>query len=325
MPDLEIREAEHEDWDGIARLLADPPPLPGDQLRRQVQSENDPLLAYVAVEGDSVIGAVVAGVPRRSAAAAEGPAGEPRVARLTWIGVTPRRRRQGHGRRLLQALLEELHRRQIRRLALSAEGTEIEALAFFRAHGFEKDGEDLDLVLPAGATARALSPSRLSTARAGASGRLSEEPHTLAERAGATLRPLRLDDIPLLTGLLIHLAVERAVEPHDSLRALTPAEVESWLQRAGTSGVAAWERDDPNTPLGLAWVSRRRVDAVLHFIGVHDEARRRGIGAALLHEAIPAPDIPLRARITDPGDTQLFFRALGFEPERITFRMSRPV
>jgi GNAT superfamily N-acetyltransferase len=155
--------------------------------------------------------------------------------------------------------------------------------------------------------------------------------------ARATVRALPLDDVPLLTGLLIRLGVERAEAPHDDLPALTPAQLEEWLQRPGTVAYAAWEATDAQSPLGLAWATRRPEDGVLRFVGVHDEARRRGIGRALvgaLAEALarppgaagPAPGArfrPLRAQLHEPGAERDFFQRLGFEAERITHRLAR--
>ena len=43
------------------------------------------------------------------------------------------------------------------------------------------------------------------------------------------------------------------------------------MQRGTTLAYAAWEAHDPETPLGLAWASRRRDDVVVHFVGVHDD------------------------------------------------------
>jgi ribosomal protein S18 acetylase RimI-like enzyme len=252
---------------------------------------------------------------------APGAADDERQARVVWIGVAPGNRRRGLGSRLLDAALLELHDRGATRVSLSVDGTEVEALGLFRKAGFAVEGQDLGLLLGAADVARLAAQTDLSTA--------------------ATVRPLALDDVPLLAGLLIHLGLERAAAPHDALEALTPAQVEQWLQRPATVAFAAWERGDPQTPLGLAWATRRREDGVLRFIGVEDDHRRQGIGTALLASLAqelgpartPAPGAggveargthrPLRAPLNEPGDEQGFFRALGFVVERVTYRMAR--
>jgi GNAT superfamily N-acetyltransferase len=154
------------------------------------------------------------------------------------------------------------------------------------------------------------------------------------------VRPLAFGDVPLRGGLLIQLGIERAEATHDDLAALTPAELEGWLQRPGTVAFAAWEIDDPTTPLGVAWASRRRDDGVLRFIGVLEDARRRGIGRTLLGAVaralaqgvppsaggaphLPAHSFPVRARLNDAGHEQAFFRSTGFEAEQVTFSMAR--
>jgi ribosomal protein S18 acetylase RimI-like enzyme len=87
----------------------------------------------------------------------------------------------------------------------------------------------------------------------------------------------------------------------------------------------------------LVWASRRQGDAVLRFIAVQEEARRQGIGRALLgalaralagRPAAGAPDaapayLPLRAQLNEAGPEQAFFRRAGFEAERVTLNMAR--
>ena len=326
-----IREADAGDWLAIAALLGRPSSA-ARELSRHLLTEYDPGIALVAtapgaaeartVDGSTapqVAGAVIAGIPRTQAL---GTPSDERHARLVWISVAPPQRRCGLGTRLLGAALDELRTRGATRVTLTVDGKEIEALALFRATGFELESQDLGLVLPPEGVARLAAKS--------------------APLAGAEIRPLGLDDVPLLIGLLIQLGLERAEAPHDTLEALTPAQVEHWLQNPGTVAFAAWEQDDPRTPLGIAWASRRRDDTVLRFVAVHDDHRRRGIGIALLvslaqHVALPnvnsaqggtgsaAPALqrPLRAPLNEPGDEQEFFRALGFEVERITYRMAR--
>jgi GNAT superfamily N-acetyltransferase len=113
-----------------------------------------------------------------------------------------------------------------------------------------------------------------------------------------------------------------------------------WLQRPATVAFAVWEGDDPQTPRGLAWATRRPEDAVRRFVGVRDDARRRGTGQALLGALLTglgrprggAPggaggalplQRPLRAALHDPGAEQEFFRRLGFEAEQVTHRLGR--
>ena len=292
----EIREPEPDDWGAIAQLL-DRPPSDGASLRRWTQSEYNPPIALVVTENSSVMGAAIGGITRAPAVpAADG--GPDTPARLSFIGVAPRYRRHGHARALLTAFIEELRPYQARRLTAVAEGSQPEALAFLRAHGFETDEQTLGLVRPPG-TPRSGTPP-------------------------VTIRPLSLDDLPALTGLLIRLGMERAEAPHDALDSFTPAALEGWLQRPGTVAYAAWDPDDPTDPLGLAWSTRRQEDAVLRFVGVDDDHRRHGIGTALLASLIDITATrPLRATLSDPDEIAPFFRARGFEIERVTYEMSR--
>jgi ribosomal protein S18 acetylase RimI-like enzyme len=342
---VEVREAEAEDWPAIAGQLGRPA-ADGAALRRQVQQGYDPLLAYVGVVpadvradgraggpdtgsgGLEIAGAVVAGVAR--GAAPNGAGDAERTGRLLWVGVAPGHRRRGLGSRLVEHALDGMRSRQIKRAALLVDGRQVEAIALFRRLGFETDGQDLGLLLD-------------TEAAAALAGKPGPPP-------AAGVRPLSLDDVPLLAGLLIRLGLERAEAPHDSLNALTPAQVEHWLQQPATVAFGAWERGDPNTPLGIAWATRRAGDGVLHFIGVADEHRRQGIGTALLaavagglarserpsgSAAEPAGRAsaasgsdagrfrPLRAELAEPGDEQGFFRKHGFTAERVTLRLSR--
>jgi ribosomal protein S18 acetylase RimI-like enzyme len=338
--DVAFREAEVEDWPAISGLLGRRPDE-GQDLRRYLQREYESCVSWVAMAQDgTVLGAAVAGVR-----AAPVPSPESRVpsqestasselgtrnpeqgeGRLVWIGVTPRRRRQGIGTRLLDLILDELRARRLAQVTLLVQGTQVEALALFRKAGFGTTGQSLGLILPpeAGAALVRRPPSE-------------------------QLRPLTLEDVPLLSGLLIQLGIERAPAPHDELPSLTPAQVEDWLQRPATVAYAAWEARDPQTPVGLAWATRRADDALLRFVGVQEDERGRGHGralvaalvAALAHRRSPAgasaaggaaaladaPRLrPLRAQLNDPGAEQEFFRRLGFEAEQITYRMARPL
>jgi GNAT superfamily N-acetyltransferase len=298
-----IREAEAEDWVTIATLLGRSPEA-ARELRRWLQSEYEQHVVLLAEEtaGREPAGGCVAGLERGG-----GSGSDERNARIVWIGVAPPHRRRGLGKRLLAATLDELRSRQVRRASVVLEGTDVEAMALFRSAEFASQSQQLGLVRPTAA------PALSSTTGA------------------ASIRPLGLDDVPLLAGLLIRLGLERAEAIHDQLEALTPSQVESWLQQPGTPAFAAWEPDDPTSPLGLAWASRRRQDAVLRYVGVEEDSRRQGIGSALLSALIEAassrgaPPVPLRLTLTDPGEEAAFFRASGFEVERVTHTLSRTI
>lgn len=327
-----VREAEPEDWSGIAALLGRAPAA-GQELRQQVQEQLESPVALVALApptplapadasgaplSGQLVGASVAGLP--PAGAATGPATE-RAGRVLWLGVAPGHRRRGLGTRLLGEALDELRRRGARQASLVVDGTQVEALALFRKLGFQVDGQDLGLLLPPEKTAA------LATQAGPATGA-----QPAASHQGYRVGPLHLDHVPLLSGLLIHLGVERAQAPHDTLDAFTPAQVEAWLQRPATAAGAAWDADDAQTPLGLAWASRRAEDGLLRYIGVHDDHRRRGIGTALLAALAQALGATragapraLRTDLTDPGAEAEFFRTRGFEAERISHRMSLPL
>jgi len=289
----DIRDAEPDDWRAIAHLL-DRPPNDGPSLRRWAIGEYDQPLALVVEREGAVAGAVVGGTTHSTGD------GDGAIARLSFVGVAPRYRRQGVGRALLEAALAELRLRQARRVSLAVEGTQVEALAFFRASGFETDAQTLGLVRPAAGSPSLLAPDAVD------------------------VRALALDDVSRLTGLLIRLGMERAEEPHDALEALTPASLETWLQRTGTVAYAAWDVDDPRTPAGVAWATRREADGLLRFIGVDEDRRRAGIGGALISSVIDAiGDRPLRTSLSAPAGEAEFFRSLSFQVERVAHRMSR--
>jgi ribosomal protein S18 acetylase RimI-like enzyme len=324
---VEFRESEVEDWPAIAALLGRSPG-DGRRLRQQVLQTYDPWFSYVAelspgaaaqgkeiagASGTPIVGAVVAGVPRRRSEDPER-AGD---GRILWLGVGETHRRRRLGRRLLDLALDEFRSRRVPRVTLLVDGTQVEALALFRQAEFVAESQSLELLLP---------PARTAALAAGGAGAAYRD----------RIRPLELDAVPLLAGLLIGLAVERAEAPHDDLEALSPAQVEDWLQRPSTLAYAAWDAVDPKTPLGIAWASLRSEDAVLRFVGIHEDARRRGLGRALLAaiavglanagvgRAGSAPrHRPLRATVHQPGSEREFFRALGFEAERVTHTMSR--
>lgn len=309
------RALESEDWVALGPLLGR---SAGElaALRRQIEEEFDPWFAFIAEDTaqHKPVGAVFSGAPRTPQTPPVETIGPPREqqareARILWIEVAPACRRRGIGRRLLGDALEEWRRRQYRRITLLVEGTQVEALALFRSLGFEVESESLRLVLPptAGAALAGAAPS---------------------PAAGAHIRPLGLDDVPLLAGLLITLGIERAEARHDDLPALSPVVVADWLQRPGTLAYAAWERGDPKTPVGLAWATRRTTEAVLRFVGVQEEVRRRGIGRALLGAIAGATrgasrePLPLRAQVHRAGPVQAFFRRVGFVAEHVTYQMA---
>ena len=302
MVEVTLRPAAPADWPHIARLAGRAP----DQaaaLGRYVDETFDPGLAWVAeaTGADSPVGTVIAGVT--AAAPGDDPAAAEREARIVFVAVDPSFRRRGAGRRLLERALDELRERRVRRVLADVEGTQPEGLALFRRAGFSAAGDSLDLVLPAPAAAA------LREAPAGAP-------------PGAVLRPLTLDDLPHLSGLLIQLGIERAPQPHDDLPALTPAQVESWLMRPATVGFAVWEARDPQTPLGLVWATRRPDDALLRFAAVQEDSRRQGLGRALLAALAGALGArPLRARVHDPEAERDFFRNLGFVAEHVTHHL----
>jgi len=308
-----LRPGSAADWPHIARL-AGRDPGEGEALARYVDETFDPGLALVAVPpgAEIPVGAAVAGVTRiaRPPAAGGGPpaperepGGGEREGRIVLVAVDPSRRRRGAGRRLLDGALDALRARGVRRVTADVDGTQAEGLALFRRAGFGAAGESLSLLLPAAAAA---------ALRTGPTG----------PPAGDVVRPLALDDLPHLGGLLIQLGIERAEQPHDELPALTPAQLEAWLMRPATLAYAVWEARDPRTPLGLAWATRRPDDAILRFAGVQEDARRQGIGRTLL--AALARDLdarPLRVNLHDPAAERDFFRNLGFVAERMTHHL----
>lgn len=360
----EFREAEPEEWASIATLLGRPA---GDaaELRGHVQQEYEAHLAWLAVlptvpagrtigrsatppadtsgigwtdrtdEADSasnatetVVGAVIAGLPRRAPATSGATGGADAIeGRVIWIGVAPEHRRRGIAGRLLELALEELRYRRAARATAEVDGAAVGALALFRNAGFVAEGKTLGLVLPSEAGETLL-------ARAGREG-----DHAGYPAEATPPRPLSLDEVPKLIGLLIRLGTERAQDPHDDLEALTPSQVEQWLQRPATVALAAWETADSETPVALAWATRRPEDGVLRFIAVSDDLRRQGIGRALLAalvktlarpvrnqmvETESGPALrPLRTQLHDPGEEEAFFRHAGFETEHVTLRLTR--
>jgi GNAT superfamily N-acetyltransferase len=327
--DVALREAELDDWPAIGAVMGRTPEEAAG-IRQQLQREFDPWIAFVAesalapaapTPATRIVGVVVCGVPRArrtddlAKETVDGSSDRAAEARVLWLEVLPSVRRHRVGTRLLEFALDKLRARQFGRAALLVDAGQFEALALFRKAGFGTDRESIALTLPPAAGA-AIAGSVPSAA------------------AQAVVRPLALDDVPHLAGLLIELGIERAEAAHDELPALTPNELSDWLQRISTVAVGAWEARDPEVPLGLAWASQRQDDAILRFVAVHDDARRRGTGRALVgalleatrRPATKAPAAafrPLRAQVIDPADVLPFFRALGFESEGTTFEMSR--
>lgn len=355
MDGIAFRAAEPEDWAGMATLLgheAAAATQAGRRLREHVQQGYDPWFCWIAetaqpaqavqaaqafprVQNEAetaadaartvpaaIVGALAAGARRAQLRTIiEQNMVEDREGRVIWLGVTDGYRRRGIGAHLLGLALEELRHRQVHRVSLEVDGTQLEALALFRKAGFQPEGQSIRLLLPASAAARLAGEGVLSV-------------------ASASVRAVSLDDVPLLAGLLIQLGIERAQAPRDDLPALTPAQLEDWLQRPGTVAYAAWEAADSQAPLALAWATRRSEDAVLRFIGVRDDARRQRVGRAVLSTLLaalarPFPPMrgrqqgagtegrfsPLHAQLNDPGSEQQFFRALGFTIEQMTIRM----
>ncbi|MDQ3702211.1 MAG: GNAT family N-acetyltransferase [Chloroflexota bacterium] len=333
MSDVEYRKAGPEDWSAIASLVGRPATEAGT-LRHYLERTYSPWIAWVAETPASETppaaadppraralsaglpplgGAVVAGIPRpipvEGEATSPMPGDAPGViGRIVFLGVNPRYRRRGIGQHLLETVTTALREQQVRRATLEVDGTEVEALALFRKAGFSTITRSLGLLLPPPAGAGLVA---------------------MPSPTGDDLRPLTIDGVSHLAGLLIQLGIERAAEPHDDLPAFTPAAVESWLQRPSTVAYAVWEAADPLTPLGIAWATLRSQDMLLRFIGVQDDARRRGIGRALIGALLmaragdaPQPR-PLRARVNDPAEEQAFFRRLGFEAEQTTYQMAR--
>jgi ribosomal protein S18 acetylase RimI-like enzyme len=305
MLEVTLRPAAPADWPHIARLVGREPGQAA-ALSRYVDETFDPGLAWVAetAGADTPVGAVIAGISAAAPGGVGAPGADPaageREARIVFVAVDPSVRRRGAGRRLLEHALDELRERRVRQVLADVEGTRLEGLALFRRAGFSPVGETLDLVLP-DAAAAAL---RADAARV---------------PPGAVLRPLTLDDLPHLSGLLIQLGIERAPQPHDDLPALTPAQLEAWLMRPATLGFGAWEARDPQTPLGLVWATRRPEDALLRFAAVQEDSRRQGLGRALLAALAGALGARLlRARVHDPEAERDFFRNLGFVAEHVT-------
>lgn len=140
------------------------------------------------------------------------------------------------------------------------------------------------------------------------------------------MRPLRHDELPALSGLLIHLAVERATAPHDDLDGLTPYVLSAASMHADHVAVAAWDANDLDAPLGLAWGSRRADGLRLDYVGVHEDARRRGIGRALLGGLLIASrQSTVLARVHEPVPLHGFLVRIGAVVTAETVDLSRTI
>ena len=250
-----VRDLGPGDWGVVAGLVGHDATY-GERLERHVQSTYRPSFGWVVPTGDpaGIDGAVVAVVRRRLSD------GSPAAVSVVWVGVTPARRRRGIGRHLIDRVAFGASRLGARRLEATVDAGDAQAVAFFAASGFEVERRTAE-VRVAGEDAVTLASS--------------------AAPSDVVVRTLRHDELPSLSGLLIHLAVERATEPHDDLEGLTPSALAAASMHVDHVAVAAWEAGDLSAPVGVAWGTRRADGVRAQFIGVHDEARRRGIGRAL--------------------------------------------
>jgi ribosomal protein S18 acetylase RimI-like enzyme len=295
-----IRDLRTDDWGAVALLLGQETEY-GKRLARHVESTYRPSFGWVLLANDAnrVDGAVVAGVRRRSS---DGSAAAVSVA---WIGVCPPRRRLGIGRHLIDRVLVGASRLGARRLEASVNAGDARGLAFFEATGFEIERRTAEVRI-AGSDASTLAASMASP--------------------DVVVRPLRHDEVPSLTGLLIHLAVERATDPHDDLDGLTPSVLSAASMHMDFIGAAAWEADDPGSPVGIAWGSRRADGVHIQFIGVHQDARRRGTGRALVGALLTgARRTAVLARVHEPVALHGFLVRIGAVVTTETVDLARPI
>lgn len=310
VPGFDFRPVSPKDWPDIARLLGQDEKN-GFRLERHMEATYDPFFGFVAVSADSsVCGAAVAGIARGTATSRP-----TRALQVVWIGVTPAFRRRGIARELFARVHGECVVVGATSIEVTVDGGEAEAISFFRAQQFEIERQTMDMVL---------SPDR------------GQQVTATHAPGSVEIRALHATEVGVLTGLLIHLAVERAVDPHDDLEALTPTAVTSILRRPGTVAYGAWEHDDPTSPVGFAIAVRRADEGVLRFIGVHEDSRRLGVGRALLGAivsalgeavgtapSLPGPLRPVAIRIHDPEPVQVFFRKVGAEIVRVRMDLVR--
>jgi [ribosomal protein S18]-alanine N-acetyltransferase len=114
----------------IAARLAEAPHWPVSAYLKAIDPDNTPRrIALVATdaEDDSPAGFLVASLL--------GPEAE-----LETIAVAAQGQRRGVGARLLNALTEELRTGLVSRLILEVRASNLAALGFYRAHGFEEMG-----------------------------------------------------------------------------------------------------------------------------------------------------------------------------------------
>ena len=310
VPGFDIRPVDRKDWPEIARLLGQDASH-GFRLERHMEATYDPFVGFVAVSAEgSVCGAIVAGSARGT-----GTSRPTRALRVVWIGVAPAVRRKGVARELFARVHGECVVVGATSIEVTVDGGEAEAMSFFRAQQFEIERQTMDMVLP---------PDR------------GQDMTSVHAPETVDIRALHATEVGVLTGLLIHLAVERAVDPHDDLEALTPTAITAILRRPGTVAYGAWERDDPTSPVGFVIAVRRADEGVLRFIGVHEDSRRRGIGRALLGAivsalgeavgtapSLPGPLRPIAIRIHDPEPVQVFFRKVGAQIARVRIDLVR--
>ncbi len=290
------------DWEGVAVLLGQEREY-GARLARHVETTYRPWFGWVVPSEapESPCAAVVAGVRRRTSD------GSPAAVQVSWIGVTPDQRRNGIGRHLLDRVIASAARLGARRVEVTVDAGDERAVGFLRAAGFEPERRTMEVRVdaPAGASLVTAPPP-----------------------AGVVIRPLRHDELPALAGLLIHLAVERATEPHDDLDGLTPSVLAGASMHADHVGAGAWEADDPTAAVGVAWGARLAggEGVRVRFVGVHEDARRRGTGRALLGALLARARIPtLLARVHEPAPVHGFLAAIGAVVRGETFDMVRPV
>ena len=294
------RDLQSDDWVAVAGLLGRDASY-GERLASHVGATYRPSFGWVVPSSDPlrVDAAIVAGVRRR---ASDGSVGSVSIA---WVGVHPTRRRIGIGRQLIERVALGASRLGARRLEATVDVGDTNAVGFFSGVGFEVERRTAEIRV-AGTDAREL------------------------ERATApldvTIRPLRHEELPSLTGLLIHLAVERATEPHDDLDGLTPSVLLSASMHVDHVAVCAWEARDHASPVGVAWGSRRADGVHVHFVGVHEDARRRGTGRALVGALLAASKRPaLLARMHEPVALHGFLVRIGAVVSSESVALARPI
>ena len=297
---IAVRDLGSDDWVAVAWLLGRDASY-GARLASHVEATYRPSFGWVVLSSDPtrVDGAIVAGVRRR---ASDGSVGAVSIA---WVGVRPARRRIGVGRHLIERVAFGASRLGAHRLEATVDVGDTNAVGFFSGVGFEVERRTVE-VRVAGADATELMGATAPP--------------------DMTIRPLRHEELPSLTGLLIHLAVERATEPHDDLEGLTPSVLLSASMHVDHVAVGAWEASDQESPVGVAWASRRADSVHVHFFGVHEDSRRRGTGRALLGALLAASKRPaLVARVHEPAALHGFLVRVGAIVTSDTVALARPL